>query len=167
MTPQVAFGFALLARPERWLRAGGYLSLDAGGANDAFSADCTLERCEAVRARVGVEVIALLGRRKTWTPWVGWGMGLSLAMLEETTPDGGEVIRTATMWGFDLVRLTAGLDVEIEHTNHLGLGPYVELGVGRSFASSGRVGETDVEQPFGGPGTSLWVELGLQGTWGK
>jgi hypothetical protein len=168
VSPQFSLEFAMLARPNRWLRVGGVVGASVGVPEGYFSQSCDTSYCEVSRFRLGVEVQARLSNRQSWTPWVGAGMGLSLTLLDETSARSG-VDHYLSYSSANLLRVMVGLDGHLGTALDMGIGigPYLAAGVERTFDSSESVGQVSYERPLGDPGTNLWLEAGIQVTFGK
>ena len=129
-----------------------------------FPADkaCGGASCSGSDVRVGVQAHYHFRPEHTLDPWLGVGAGYEWLTLRESQ-DG--VDRSATLRGFELVNLQAGLDYRV---GHFGIGPFAGFSVGQfdkldeSITARGITRDASVDVP----NTALheWVTVGLRGT---
>jgi hypothetical protein len=106
-------------KPERHVFVGGYVGFGFGGTAGALGAACN--SCGVASRVLGAEVFYSILPDDWVNPWVGYGLGFSWLSAGDGVPE-------LDLHGFDLARLTFGIDFRLSRT--IGLGPYVDYDVG-------------------------------------
>lgn len=147
---------------------GGYVNLGVGseGGDLATSSRCEAGdgveddvACSAVSVRAGIEA------RYTFTPaesssgWLGYGFGITRGT--QYISDVGRYSETTSSQGFELARITGGLD--FRPRRGFGLGPFGMFSVGRYTHTRTEVRDlVTFSGDIARPDIHFWIGLGLR-----
>jgi hypothetical protein len=132
---QVPFILDIGGKPERHIFVGGYLGFGVGSSAGAFSTACS--SCGATTKIIGAEVYYSILPDDRVNPWIGYGLGYSWLSAGSGAPE-------IDLHGFDLARLTFGVDFRLSRT--IGLGPYIDYTVGVYTYANGDIHERAVHE---------------------
>lgn len=130
-TGQVPLFVEIGGKPIRELFVGGYLGLGFGAAAGQLSDTCDQANldCMSVSTRIGVEVQWHILPHADFNPWVGYGIGLESSSMYVAQ---GDEDGNYSMAGFELARLSAGVDYRISRV--FGIGPFVDFSLGKYYS---------------------------------
>jgi hypothetical protein len=138
--------------PELFL--GGYFGLGFGGEAGAVKAACDANGggCVSVSIHLGVEAQYHILPGGSANPWLGYGIGFeSLAVSQ-----GGSGSDSIGLGGFEFARFMGGVDFRVNRV--FGVGPFVDLSLGRYSTVSANSVSTDLTSPV----THEWLTLGAR-----
>jgi hypothetical protein len=149
---------------------GGYFALGLGveGSDPRVERACddndqTLDNeisCSAASVRLGVEMRHSFGPDQEFNPWIGYGIGMSMAQQGIADKVRGRQEDT-TLSGIDWARLSTGLDVRMGKVS--GLGPALTVGLGRYDHTSTTVnGDETFDGSVEDKSFHAWVSLTLR-----
>ena len=150
------------------LYLGGYLNVAVGAEGDDRHSERHCEAgndvsddvsCTATSVHLGLELRYAFTPADSMTGWVGYGAGYTAGV--QTISDEGQYSESSTAQGFDLARLSGGLDFRA--TRGFGVGPFGVVSVGRYVH---RRTEINNDVTFSGdiddPTQHVWLTLGLR-----
>jgi len=150
-TGQVPFVIDVGGKPWEHLFFGGFLGLSGGGAGDAL-VDCT--GCSSIGVRFGAEALYSFLPGGRVDPWLGYGIGFAYV-------DVGDDSGTVDLSGFEPAILSGGVDFRLSRV--FGLGPFVELSLGRYSTIGAESGDFGVTNDLDERATHAWLTLGVRG----
>jgi hypothetical protein len=150
------------------LYLGGYVSVGVGyeGSDAKTEAHCEAGNdvdddvsCSSVSVHAGIEARYGFAPADSMNGWLGYGFGITTGT--QTISDGGRYRESTTVQGFDLARLSGGLDFRFKRG--FGLGPYGIVSIGRYVHTRTEIRD---EVTFSGDiddkELHAWVSLGLR-----
>lgn len=141
------------------LFVGGYIGFGLGGVAGKTSDACDKANisCASATIRLGVEAQYHILPARKMNPWVGLGIG-----WEFTSIGGGDGNQRAstTVNGVELAHFMGGLDFRLSRV--VGVGPFLDLSLGRYSNSSSDTGNTTVSTDIKDKAVHGWFTLGAR-----
>jgi hypothetical protein len=115
--------------------------------------------CSSVSFHGGVELRYTFAPAEPLTGWIGYGVGVTSAT--QTISDAGGYREVTTVQGFELARLSGGLDFRVKRG--FGLGPYALLSLGRFEHQRTEIrDQVTYSGSIAEPSFHVWLGLGLR-----
>ncbi len=162
---QLPFAVDLGARFARSFFAGAYLGLGFGstGSDPRLEAACIDDDddgqndivCTAVTLRAGIEGTYSFSPDRHLNPWVGYGFGWESTHASYTDHERGYG-ESVMIGGLTLAQLSAGFDIR----RAVGVGPFLEIAIGRYTKTTTSIGEETFRTPIENHALHAWIFVG-------
>ena len=152
--PQVQLGMDLGSMASRHVFLGVYL--EAGVGRQMSELNALGAKGRSATARLGLQLQYHLEPGKAIRPWLGYGVGLSGALL---TDNGTGPRYTGLLGGIEYAHFMGGLDLQLDH--EVALGVFVDYTIGEYFLGKRVVnGVVEFSGALPGRGVHQWLQVG-------
>lgn len=135
---------------------GGYLGLAFGACGSAFDNIGSVGgSCAAVRFVIGPEILVSFIPKGKVNPWAGYGIGIESSAISESV---GGTSASGSYFGYDIAHLSGGVDFRVSKV--FGIGPFLDLGVGRYTHASTDGGSGTVSGSIDKQAWHEWITIG-------